>query len=97
MTVGNEKEKFERFHELVINGMDYESAIKNIENLPNDYVLSEEDKELFDILFKTEALLNSIEKMPEESRPKKELELLFQKLKEAEEVFSFPENTNLTR
>jgi len=46
--------KFQKFHDLVVSGVDYEDAIKEVEELSDDYVLGEEEKTLFDALFHTE-------------------------------------------
>lgn len=74
--------KFQKFHDLVVSGVDYEDAIKEVEELSDDYVLGEEEKTLFDALFHTESILDYIKTIPKEQIPKEGLNVLYQKLQE---------------
>lgn len=74
--------KFQKFHDLVVSGVDYEDAIKEVEELPDDYVLGEEEKALFDALFHMESVLDHMKTIPKEQLPKEELNMLYQKLRE---------------
>lgn len=76
MTNDAELSKFIRFRELVLSGVDYEDAIKETEGLSDDYVLDDASRELFDALFKTEALLDHLATIPEEQRPTEELNMM---------------------
>ena len=77
--------RFQRFHDLVVSGVDYEDAIKEVEELPDDYVLGEEEKTLFDALFHVESVLDCIKTIPKEQIPKEGLNVLYQKLQEFSE------------